>query len=654
MADVETIGNTVDLPPPIPSDVSGGTSPRNSEAAPLSIQADAEPAKQGDKGAASSTAGNSKHGANQSAPKGDKGDGVSERDELEPLAKEIADALASENFLTRIACRAGLDMHGPISRHVGTQIGGAVLLLIVQFFVDLFAWSIAFGWVFSEEKYPYLYPFLTFGMAAAISTVVLLFDWFLISAPMAPGLFGWLRPGFLARIAVAFLFSSIVAIPIELLIMQEQIDTRFEHLDKEALRNAVGSEVQRCKDNIAKGSRNLEGEGPSRGGGNGKPTTDAPLTVNLMDDPKVIDAKNKLTQAETAYKKLVVPQEDGKVESQKDGPSITACKDVVGTKATMDTLRVFHLDVKGKALEFEKEHEVLKIAASNAHNNARESAKKCKNAQKSSKPSPEPAVQGTERAKTDPCSKFETDSKAAKKCQSVLEQVRTEGVSLSAAKSNYDTVYSEVYSMHTTDSISKQAAQGTMKHNQDTMTEQRRINSLKACELSIDPSMTSILQRYESTPDSKEKKWTGTPITDLVKKRKADAEAAKKAEADNWYIAWADLTPVQVEFVTNTRIRVPRDLSARIAALDVLTTDSSGGQGSPESDGDGRVDWRAEQQAMAEPNNRVKWGIRILFMALAGLVVIAKLWFSNATRQYFRYGKDPILAKEYQPGSFTF
>lgn len=645
--------------------------------------------KQGDKGAVSPTVENPNPGTAPNAPKPDQLQDVSVGAKLEPLAKEIAEALASKNFLTRIACRAGLDMHGPISRHVGTQIGGAVLLLIVQFFVDLFAWSIAFGWVFSEEKYPYLYPFLTFGMAAAISTVVLLFDWFLISAPMAPGLFGWLRPGFLARIAVAFLFSSIVAIPIELLIMQDQIETRFEHLDKEALRNAVSSQGELCFRNWTSSRNNAKSGIDKRVGSKEDAAGVATKVPDNEPSGKLKFASNFLDAKKAGYESSL------NAKTKTDKLPFLKCKFAEGgedsNRAALRSIGDTLYGAGDPVKKFSEFGAQLRTAGEKAVIDAKkrkeEHAKTVR-----------PGVDKPKELGDAWDSEKKTRNKAlveAVECKELLDGAIAAAKLLSDAKGEVIRSYDGEDDRQRRVTKEAEAAAETTRKEDERSSKKEEIAAARNCQRSIDPDMTSILQRYESTEGDK-KKWTGTPITNLVKKRKADAEADRKAdaakaatatsnpepdskadageavtaaskrepdriadadskfEADNWYIAWADLTPVQVEFVTNTRIRVPRDLSARIAALDVLTTDSSGGQGSPESDGDGRVDWRAEQQAMAEPNNRVKWGIRILFMALAGLVVIAKLWFSNATRQYFRYGKDPILAKEYQPGSFTF
>lgn len=119
-----------------------------------------------------------------------------------------------------------LDEHGPMPRTVQAQVGFGVLLMIVQFCIDMLAWTLGFRWVFVNAMgWPgwglaVLFAFL-------IALIIIIFERFVLAADVYGSKVPlFLNPAILMRVVVVVLFATVTAIPVELMVFNDVIQGR--------------------------------------------------------------------------------------------------------------------------------------------------------------------------------------------------------------------------------------------------------------------------------------------------------------------------------------------------------------------------------------------------------------------------------------------
>jgi len=119
-----------------------------------------------------------------------------------------------------------LDEHGPMPRTVQAQVGFGVVLMGVQFCLDMLAWILGFRWVFVNAMGPAGW-ILAVLFALLISSIIAIFERFVLTADVyGRRLPLFLNPAILMRVAVVVLFASVTAIPVEMLVFHDVIQGR--------------------------------------------------------------------------------------------------------------------------------------------------------------------------------------------------------------------------------------------------------------------------------------------------------------------------------------------------------------------------------------------------------------------------------------------
>lgn len=119
-----------------------------------------------------------------------------------------------------------LDEHGPMPRTVQAQVGFGVMLMGVQFCMDLLAWTLGFRWVFVNAMGWPGWP-LALLFAGLIASIILIFERFVLTADVYGSKVPlFLNPAILMRVAVVILFATVTAIPVELMVFNDVIQGR--------------------------------------------------------------------------------------------------------------------------------------------------------------------------------------------------------------------------------------------------------------------------------------------------------------------------------------------------------------------------------------------------------------------------------------------
>ncbi len=156
-----------------------------------------------------------------------------------------------------------LDEHGPMPRTVQAQVGFGVLLMMVQFCLDMLAWTLGFRWVFVNAMG---WPgwILAVGFAFLIASIILIFERFVLTADVySSKLPLLLNPAILMRIAVVVLFATVTAIPVEMLVFNDVIQGRLNgELQgvREQARQQLRTDIRKDIDDVA----NEEGKARTR------------------------------------------------------------------------------------------------------------------------------------------------------------------------------------------------------------------------------------------------------------------------------------------------------------------------------------------------------------------------------------------------------
>jgi hypothetical protein len=147
-----------------------------------------------------------------------------------------------------------LDEHGPMPRTVQAQVGFGVLLMGVQFCLDMLAWTLGFRWVFVNAMgWPgwilaVLFAFLIAGIIVIFERFVLTADVYGSKVPL------FLNPAILMRVAVVVLFASVTAIPVELMVFHDVIQGRLNgELQgvREGARQQLRGDIRKDIDDVA-------------------------------------------------------------------------------------------------------------------------------------------------------------------------------------------------------------------------------------------------------------------------------------------------------------------------------------------------------------------------------------------------------------------
>lgn len=156
-----------------------------------------------------------------------------------------------------------LDEHGPMPRTVQAQVGFGVLLIFVQFCLDMLAWTLGFRWVFVNAMG---WPgwILAVLFAFLIASIIVIFERFVLTADVystkVPLL---LNPAILMRIGVVVLFATVTAIPVEMLVFNDVIQGRLNgELQgvREQARQQLRADIRKDIDDVA----NEEGKARTR------------------------------------------------------------------------------------------------------------------------------------------------------------------------------------------------------------------------------------------------------------------------------------------------------------------------------------------------------------------------------------------------------
>lgn len=147
-----------------------------------------------------------------------------------------------------------LDEHGPMPRTVQAQAGFGVMLMTVQFCMDMLAWTLGFRWVFVNAMG---WPgwILAVLFAFLIALVIIIFERFVLTADVyASRLPLFLNPAILMRVAVVVLFAAITSIPVEMLVFHDVIQGRLNgELQgvREAARNQLRGDIHKDIEDVA-------------------------------------------------------------------------------------------------------------------------------------------------------------------------------------------------------------------------------------------------------------------------------------------------------------------------------------------------------------------------------------------------------------------
>lgn len=147
-----------------------------------------------------------------------------------------------------------LDEHGPMPRTVQAQAGFGVLLMSVQFCMDMLAWTLGFRWVFVNAMG---WPgwILAVLFAFLISLVIIIFERFVLTADVyASRLPLFLNPAILMRVVVVVLFAAITSIPVEMLVFHDVIQGRLNgELQgvREAARHQLRGDIRKDIEDVA-------------------------------------------------------------------------------------------------------------------------------------------------------------------------------------------------------------------------------------------------------------------------------------------------------------------------------------------------------------------------------------------------------------------
>ncbi len=147
-----------------------------------------------------------------------------------------------------------LDEHGPMPRTVQAQAGFGVLLMSVQFCMDMLAWTLGFRWVFVNAMGPIGWV-LAVLFAFLISLVIIIFERFVLTADVyATKVPLFLNPAILMRVAVVVLFAAITSIPVEMLVFHDVIQGRLNgELQgvREAARQQLRGDIHKDVEDVA-------------------------------------------------------------------------------------------------------------------------------------------------------------------------------------------------------------------------------------------------------------------------------------------------------------------------------------------------------------------------------------------------------------------
>lgn len=147
-----------------------------------------------------------------------------------------------------------LDEHGPMPRTVQAQVGFGVLLMFVQFCIDMLAWTLGFRWVFVNAMG---WPgwILAVVFAFLIASIIVIFERFVLTADVYSSKFPLLlNPAILMRIAVVVLFATVTAIPVEMLVFNDVIQGRLNgELQgvREQARQQLRTDIRKDIDDVA-------------------------------------------------------------------------------------------------------------------------------------------------------------------------------------------------------------------------------------------------------------------------------------------------------------------------------------------------------------------------------------------------------------------
>ena len=551
---------------------------------------------------------------------------------LTESSKDARELLHRENWIGKVATLLALDIHGKMSRTTAAQAGAAGLLLMVQGCIDIFAWTIAFHWAFQAiEQHGSDSRFWQAPMAwlAAllfawlISGVIFMYDWFLLTAPMASGAFGWLRLGFLARLATALFFSGIVAVPLELLVMQEEIEQEIKLAEAVNMKRVVDGKKQQCekrekdKENIVVLDQQQKALGEKKEQAESAATRLLALKGQLgerlgeqtcvagIDGLKPTGAKREIKEIKGLLLSISETRPLGKT-----------LEEVLGNNAR-------RLLAEGKTAALDDTVETAFEAWGTADSELGNNWATCRNTCKMSNPDGPGRVTCSDGRKKARCGSekpaFGDKAGPKKDAEACYVQVKerliaVNGLASSIAESGQAHATASVEAKEQGEKLDTQAATDK-KAERD-----RKAERIQACQNQVEAEVLKVPK--DRLPDAVSEKLSSVKVPSTPT------------------VSWSEFSPNDVEKLTGEPITVPKSLAARYAILDRITDD----QAAP----------TVERRASARYNNRVKWGIRVFFLALAVLVVIAKLMFNEATRCYYRYGKDPLLDPGHEPGHFVF
>lgn len=147
-----------------------------------------------------------------------------------------------------------LDEHGPMPRTVQAQVGFGVLLMFVQFCMDMLAWILGFRWVFVNAMGPGGWV-LAALFAFLIALVIVIFERFVLTADVANAKLPiFLNPAILMRVAVVVLFATVTAIPVEMLVfhdvIQGQLNGELQGV-REGARQQLRGDIRKDIDDVA-------------------------------------------------------------------------------------------------------------------------------------------------------------------------------------------------------------------------------------------------------------------------------------------------------------------------------------------------------------------------------------------------------------------
>ncbi|MSQ84249.1 MAG: DUF4407 domain-containing protein [Myxococcales bacterium] len=162
--------------------------------------------------------------------------------------------LYAPTWLTPLIRLLVLDEHGPMPRTVQAQAGFGILLMTVQFCMDMLAWTLGFRWVFVNAMG---WPgwILAVLFAFLISLVIIIFERFVLTADVyASKVPLFLNPAILMRVIVVVLFAAITSIPVEMMVFHDVIQGRLNgELQgvREAARHQLRGDIHKDIEDVA-------------------------------------------------------------------------------------------------------------------------------------------------------------------------------------------------------------------------------------------------------------------------------------------------------------------------------------------------------------------------------------------------------------------